>query len=143
MPTLSLIELFAQNAYFVFLVIQAFLVYASPLLAINTADIFDRTTITSAASAAFSEILDNPMKARTLLSENIPKASNFYISFFLLQGLGLSANRMAHMLSFWRLQIAQKSLDNPRILATRYHRLRRIHWGSIFPMFTNMGAIGM
>jgi hypothetical protein len=125
-PTRALIELFAQNAYFVFLVIQVFIV----------------TTLTSAASAAFSQILDNPMSARSLLSENIPKASNFYISYFVLQGLAISANRIVHMLSFWRFQVTQKSLDNPRKLSIRYHRLRKIHWGSIFPVFTNMGVIG-
>jgi hypothetical protein len=63
------IQLKLQNWYFIFLVIQVFLV----------------TTITSAASAAATQIIKNPTSIANLLAENLPKASNFYISYMLLQ----------------------------------------------------------
>jgi hypothetical protein len=30
----------------------------------------------------------------------------------------------------------------PRLRSARYHRLRKVHWGSVYPVFTNMGVIG-
>ena len=125
-PTESRIELFVQNAYFVFQVVQVFLI----------------TTLTSAASAAFTQILEDPLSARKLLSQNLPKASNFYISYFILQGLAMSATRIVHLGSIFRHQLMGNSGGNPRIITKRYHRLRKIHWGSVYPVFTNMGVIG-
>jgi len=125
-PTQAKIELFTQNAYFVFQVVQVFLV----------------TTLTSAASGAIESILQNPGSARTLLSQNLPKASNFYVSYFILQGLAMSATRMAHLGSIVRHQFNGSSGKNPRQMAAKYHRLRRVHWGAVYPVFTNMGVIG-
>jgi hypothetical protein len=126
-PTLSRIELFTQNSYFIFQVVQVFLV----------------TTITSAASAAFTQILENPMMIRELLSENLPKASNFYVSYFILQGLAMSSTRIVHLMSLFRVGLMAHSGENPRMMWKRYHRLRVIHWGAVYPVFTNMGVIGM
>jgi calcium permeable stress-gated cation channel len=121
-----LIELFCQNAYMVFQVVQVFLI----------------TTLTSAASAAFTQVLENPTSATTLLSANLPKASNFYVSYFILQGLATSASNLVHFFALFRHQILRNSSDNPRILSKKWHRLRRIHWGGIFPVYTNMAVIG-
>lgn len=100
------------------------------------------TTITSAASAALTDLIKDPLSARTLLSQNLPKASNFYISYFLLQGLAMSATRLVHLGGLVRHKFMGYAGGNPRIIARRYHRLRKIHWGSVFPMFTNMVVIG-
>jgi hypothetical protein len=125
-PTKSKIELFVQNSYFIFQIVQVFLI----------------TTITSAASAAFTDILKDPMLARDLLARNLPKASNFYISYFILQGLAMSATRLVHLGSIFRHQLMANAGGNPRLISKRYHRLRRIHWGGVYPVFTNMGVIG-
>ncbi|KUJ08233.1 DUF221-domain-containing protein, partial [Mollisia scopiformis] len=126
-PTESKIELFVQNSYFVFQLVQVFLI----------------TTLTSAASAAITQILQDPLSARTLLSKNLPKASNFYISYFILQGLAMSATRIMHMVSIFRHGLLANSGTHPRQISARYHRLRRIHWGSVYPVFTNMGIIAI
>jgi hypothetical protein len=120
------VELFVQNAYFLFQIVQVFLI----------------TTLTSAASAAITQILKDPMSARGLLSQNLPKASNFYISYFILQGLAMSATRIVHMGSVIRHHFMGSSGRNPKLISARYHRLRKIHWGSVYPVFTNMGVIG-
>lgn len=83
------------------------------------------------------------MGIRKLLSTALPKASNFYISYFILQGLALSASRIVHLGGIVRHQIMRWTGARPRLISRRYHRLRKIHWGSVFPMFTNMGVIGM
>jgi len=125
--TESRIELFVQNSYFIFQIVQVFLI----------------TTLTSAASAVFTQVLEDPLSARGLLSQNLPKASNFYISYFILQGLAMSATRIVHLASLFRHQLMSHSGGNPRLIAARYHRLRKIHWGSVYPVFTNMGVIAI
>ncbi|OWP01545.1 hypothetical protein B2J93_7803 [Marssonina coronariae] len=125
--TFSRIELFVQNSYFFFQVIQVFLV----------------TTLVSTASTAITGIIKDPMSTPTLLSANLPKASNFYISYFILQGLAMSASRIVHLGGIIRHQLMRYSGGNPRMIARRYHRLRTIHWGSVFPVFTNMGVIAI
>ncbi|KAK6581630.1 hypothetical protein PZA11_005327 [Diplocarpon coronariae] len=95
------------------------------------------------ASTAITGIIKDPMSTPTLLSANLPKASNFYISYFILQGLAMSASRIVHLGGIIRHQLMRYSGGNPRMIARRYHRLRTIHWGSVFPVFTNMGVIGI
>ncbi|KAH8896663.1 DUF221-domain-containing protein [Thozetella sp. PMI_491] len=125
-PTKTQVELFTQEAYFVFQVVQVFLI----------------TTLTSAASAAFSKILEDPWSAKDLLSENLPKASNFYLSYILVQCLGRSAWSLAHIPELVRHQLNKRS-QNPRFRFGAWHRLRRVHWGALFPVFSNMGVIAM
>jgi len=121
-----MVELFTQHAYFVFQLVQVFLV----------------TTLTSAASAAFSKILADPLSTKDLLSENLPKASNFYLSYILVQCLAGGSWTMLHPLDLFRHQLLAKSIQHPRRLYRTWCRLRPIRWGSVFPVYTNMAVIG-
>jgi hypothetical protein len=89
------------------------------------------------------DIIQDPTLIRSLLSSSIPSASNFYISYFILQGLAMSGSRIAHIGSLWRFHVMKNSLRTPRAISKRWHRLRIIRWGSIYPVFTNMGVIGL
>ncbi|KKF96972.1 putative protein RSN1 [Ceratocystis platani] len=124
-PSLSLIELFVQESYFPFQVVQVFLI----------------TTISSAASAALMEVVKSPFSAPSLLSENLPKASNFYISYILVQCLAAGAGAMVHLVDLFRHQILARNMDYPRSAFRVWHQVRPVHWGAIFPVFTNMGVI--
>lgn len=125
-PSYSMIELYTQSAYFIFQVVQVFLV----------------TTITSAASAAFEKIIQDPTSVRTLLSQNLPKSSNFYVSYFILQGLAMSATRLLQMPALVRHLMFQNE-QNPRLMINKWHRIRVVHWGAVYPVFTNMGVIAI
>lgn len=125
-PSYSMIELYTQSTYFVFQVVQVFLV----------------TTITSAASAAFEKIVENPTSVRSLLSQNLPKSSNFYVSYFILQGLAMSATRLLQIPTLVRHLIFQ-SEQNPRVMINKWHKIRVVHWGAVYPVFTNMGVIAI
>jgi hypothetical protein len=126
-PSHALVELFVQHAYFAFQLVQVFLI----------------TTITSAASSAVTEILQDPLSVRELLSKNLPKASNFYLSYILIQCLAAGAARLANFGDLFRHEIVSNMSANPRWRFKRWRRLTRIHWGSEYPRFTNMGVIGM
>lgn len=127
LPSTARVELFTQNAHFCFQVVQVFLV----------------TTITSAASAATTQIIQDPLSIKDLLAENLPKASNFYISYFLFQGLILSSGAVVQVIGFLVFKLLRVLFDKtPRRLYERWARLGGLSWGTVFPIFTNMGVIG-
>lgn len=125
-PSLVIGELFTQNAYFAFQVVQVFLV----------------TTITSAASGALQSIIENPLGIQSLLAQNLPKASNFYLSYILIQCLATGGTSVLQVSSVIRHEIVAKTSDIPRTRFKTWHKLRPALWGGIFPVFTNMGVIG-
>ncbi|KAL2131724.1 hypothetical protein VTI74DRAFT_4655 [Chaetomium olivicolor] len=126
-PSHGLVELYVQHAYFAFQVVQVFLV----------------TTITSAASSVVTVLINNPLKVKDLLSENLPKASNFYLSYILVQCLAAGAWRLANIGDLVRHEVVAKSITDPRRRFHRWKRLTPIHWGSEYPRFTNMGVIAI
>ncbi|KAK2798851.1 hypothetical protein FQN50_008712 [Emmonsiellopsis sp. PD_5] len=128
LPTTARVELFTQNAHFCFQVVQVFLV----------------TTITSAASAATSQIIKDPLSAKDLLAKNLPKASNFYISYFLLQGLVLSAGAVVQVIGLLVFKLFVAFFDTtPRKLYQRWTSMTGLQWGTVFPVFTNMVVIAI
>ncbi|PYH88204.1 DUF221 domain protein [Aspergillus ellipticus CBS 707.79] len=127
-PSTSRVELFTQSAHFCFQVVQVFLV----------------TTLTSAASAATAQIIKNPLSAKDLLAENLPKATNFYISYFLLQGLTMSSMALVQVASAVVFKFITTFFDRtPRRLYKKWAALSGIGWGNVFPVFTNMGVIAI
>lgn len=121
------IELKCQSWYFAFQVIQVFLV----------------TTFSSGASSVVSEIINDPSSATTLLATSLPKASNFYISYIIVQGLGIAAGNLLNIGALAMLTVVGKFLDKtPRKMFKRYITLAGLGWGSLYPKFANLGVIG-
>ena len=126
-PSVSTVELRVQNSYFLFQVIQVFLV----------------TTITSGASAAGVAIFNDPGSAPTLLASSLPNASNFYISYFVLQGLTFSSAALAQVIGVIIFKILGKFLDStPRKMYKRFVSLSGLTFGTVFPVFTLLTVIG-
>ncbi|KAI5868551.1 DUF221-domain-containing protein [Durotheca rogersii] len=127
-PSLSRVELFTQNAYFAFQVIQVFLV----------------TTVTSSASSVGAQIAQDPASATSVLAENLPKSSNFYISYFIVQGLGVASGVLAQVSGFVIFTLMYKFLSGtPRSLYTKWANLSAISWGSVLPVYTNIAVISI
>jgi hypothetical protein len=128
LPSLSLIELRVQNSYFLFQLIQVFLV----------------TTMTSAASSAVPQIIKDPTSVTSLLAEDLPKASNFYISFMILQGLAISSGALVQAAGLILYKVLGMVLDNtPRKMWNRWASLSGLGWGTVFPVYTNMCVIAI
>ncbi|KAI0429378.1 hypothetical protein F5Y09DRAFT_259934 [Xylaria sp. FL1042] len=127
-PSLSRVELFTQNAYFAFQVVQVFLI----------------STLTSAASAVGYQIFQHPEQVTSLLAENLPKASNFYISYFIVQGLGIASSLLSQAVGFVIFTLIYKFLSGtPRALYTKWANLSAISWGSVLPVYTNIAVISI
>ena len=126
-PSLASIELRVQNTYFLFQVLQVFLV----------------TTISSAAAASIVTILNNPGSVTSLLASNLPKASNFYISYFILQGLNISSGAVLQLVGVILYRVLGKFLDKtPRKMYSRFCSLSGLGWGTVFPVYTLLTVIG-
>jgi hypothetical protein len=125
--TLSEVELQTQSWYFAFQVIQVFLV----------------TTFTSGATAVASQIVSNPAQAIPLLSKNLPKASNFYIAYFILYGVANASRYLFSLVGLLGILVLSKLDKTPRKKYMRYVSLMEPSWGAEYPKWTNLGVIAI
>jgi hypothetical protein len=127
-PTRSSVEMAVQNYYFAFQVIQVFLV----------------TTLGASATAVVKSVKDDPASAPTLLANNIPTVSTFYLSYFILQGLSVVANVLLGVVGLIVFKLLGKFLDNtPRKMYKRWITLSSLGWGTLFPIYTNLFVSGL
>ncbi|KAL5355987.1 hypothetical protein BJX96DRAFT_91633 [Aspergillus floccosus] len=127
-PSAAAVELTTQNFYFAFQVVQVFLV----------------VTLASSASSVVTKIIDNPTSAATLLANNIPTVSNFYISYIILQGLSFSSGALLQITGLILGKVLGRLLDNtPRKMYTRWSSLAGLGWGTVYPAFTLLIVIAI
>ncbi|KAK8161844.1 hypothetical protein IWX90DRAFT_388174 [Phyllosticta citrichinensis] len=127
-PTKSAVELTVQNYYFAFQVVQVFLV----------------ATIGSAAASAAGDIIKNPTGITSKLATTIPTASGFYLSYFVLQGLGVVSSLLLGLAGLIIAKILSKFLDKtPRKMYKRWVSLSGLGWGTVFPVYTNLFVIAI
>jgi calcium permeable stress-gated cation channel len=101
-------------------------------------------TIASSASAIVQRIIDNPTGITSLLATRIPTVSNFYISYFIVQGLTIASGVLSQVIGFVIFNIFYKYLSGtPRKMYTKWANLSAISWGSTLPVFTNIAVIGL
>lgn len=127
-PSTPSVELRVQNSYFFFQVIQVFLV----------------TTASSSAAASGAQIYHDPSSVTSLLARDLPKASNFYISYFILQGLTISSKAVLQIVGVILFLVLGKFLDTtPRKIYKRWSSLSGLGWGTVFPVYTNLVVIAI
>jgi hypothetical protein len=124
--TKSHIELKTQEWYFAFQVIQVFLV----------------TTFASGATAVIPDLINDPKSAPELLAKKLPKASNFYLSYFVIYGFGQSTKNLLNWSSLFMARFFSLFDKTPRDKYERYTTLSGTGWGSWYPKFTNLAIIG-
>lgn len=125
--TRSAVELKCQSWYMAFQVVQVFLVM----------------TFASGAASAVTNIINDPSSATTLLAENLPKASNFFISYIIVLGIGIAAGDLLNIGALVGFLLLGRFLDkSPRKIFKRYITLAGLGWGSLYPKFGNLGVIG-
>jgi hypothetical protein len=125
--TTAEVELQTQSWYFAFQVVQVFLV----------------TTFTSGATAVASQIVSDPTQAIPLLSKNLPKASNFYIAYFILYGVANASRYLFSLVGLLGIFVLSKLDKTPRKKYMRYISLMEPSWGAEYPKWTNLGVIAI
>jgi hypothetical protein len=90
-----------------------------------------------------SQIVSNPSSVVTLLSKNLPKASNFYISYFILYGLANASRYLFNLMGLVGVLILSKFAKTPRKKYMRYVSFSEPSWGAEYPKWTNLGVIAL
>ena len=111
-------------------------------MAFQVIQVFLITTFSSGAAATVQAILQDPKSATTLLAQNLPKASNFFISYFIIQGLSIAAGNLLSIGSLITMVVLGRFLDkSPRKMFDRYVKLTGQGWGSLYPRLGNIVII--
>lgn len=122
------IERAVQGMYFAFLFIQIFLV----------------VSISSGITTVLDELLNNPVSAPAILAQNLPKASNFFFSYMLLQAFTVSGGAILQIATLVIQFVLSPIMDSTaREKFTRATSLMEIKYGTFFPVYTNLACIGI
>ena len=125
--TETAVELSLQKYYFVFLFVQNFLT----------------VSFSSSITAIAQDILHGLDSAPALLARNLPKASNYFFSYLILQGLSVSAGALLQAEGLVNWLILAPWMDRtPRQKWQRQMSLPEIRWGTLYPLYTNLACIG-
>lgn len=119
------VELAVQNWYFAFLFIQVFLI----------------VTVSSSIFTIIKEISQTPGQTPNILAENIPKASNFFFSYLLLQAFGTSGGTLLQILGLILAALFKPFQTTPRQKWKTAISLNAMQWGTLFPVITNLAVI--
>ncbi|KAI2471101.1 DUF221-domain-containing protein [Annulohypoxylon bovei var. microspora] len=130
-PTNTAAELRVQKWYYIFQVTQVFLV----------------TAVFSGAAPVAKELMDrvkDPTSIPELLARQLPKASNFYLTYFIIQGTTSAADNLLNYSDLLSFLFCGYLFDKtPREKFNRYTSMKGIAWGKLFPKFANFAIIAI
>lgn len=127
------VEIDVQKTLFGFLFIQSFLV----------------VTLSQGITPVLDEAIHTPLNIPYLLSKNLPKASNFFMSYIVIQGLGSSASLLLRPFDLLKACKNRLSTSAPRAIRTPrdiYESLAKtlfssLQWSELLPSLTNIAVI--
>ena len=119
-------ELSMQNYYFGFLFLQVFLVMS----------------ISSSTAAVLNGLSQDFKSFAALMAQNLPKASNYFLSYILPQALSVSVGSLLRISRLLKFVIAPL-LDNTARQKWNRQREPEMKWGTFFPVYTNLAVIGL
>lgn len=122
------VEHFTQSSYFAFLVVNGFLV----------------TALSSSATATVVQIISDSSAVFSVLALSLPKSSNFYISYLILQGLSVAGGSLFQVVGLFLYYILGGIFDKTlRKKYARFSGLGTVSWGTTFPPFTLLVVISL
>ncbi|KAF1945982.1 DUF221-domain-containing protein [Clathrospora elynae] len=120
-------ELLVQNFYFAFSFVQLFLV----------------VSISTGLTTALDKLVHDPISIPQTLAENLPKAANYFFSYMILQALSISSGTLLQIGSVVVIIFLGFLDTTPREKVSRVLSRPGINWGTMIPVYTNFGAIGL
>ena len=127
--TQTAVELTMQRIYFSALFVQIFLT----------------VSLASSATTIVGDIYHRLDSIPIILATNLPKSSNYFFSYLLLQALSISSTQLLQIMSLirWILVTFLQRDHTPRqTWLSRESAPVQIQWGTLFPIFTNLACIG-
>lgn len=125
-PLTQATELYTQVAYFAFQIINGFIIL----------------TLASSATATATQVLKDPSSSMSLLALGFPKSSNFFISFLILQGLGIAGGSLFQVVGLLVYYLIGAISDKTvRKKHSRFSGLGIVEWGTAYPIFTMLTCI--
>lgn len=122
------VELAIQRYYFGFLFIQVFLTVA----------------LSSSAANILGQIHHGFDSLPTLLAVDLPKTSNYFLSYLMLHGLSLSAGELVPISGLLQYFVISPLLDHtPREQSQRRIDIPKVAWATVYPVYTNLACIGV
>jgi hypothetical protein len=110
--------------------------------------VFLITTLASGGASAagqldqVKDLASSPASIFTTLSNALPKASNFYINFFIIQGLTIAVGVVTQIAGFFIFHLMYRFLaKTPRALYSKWTTLSAMSWGRTMPIYTNIAVI--
>ncbi|KAI0533422.1 hypothetical protein GGR58DRAFT_114691 [Xylaria digitata] len=126
-PIETVNELRVQKWGYVFQVTQVFLV----------------TAVFSGAATVASQLV-NVRAIPALLATQLPKSSNYYLTYFIVQGITSAADNLLNYSNVLDYLSVEYLIDEtPRQKFNRYTNMKSIAWGEVFPKFTNFAIIAI
>jgi hypothetical protein len=121
-------DLSVQNFYFFFLFVQVFLV----------------VSIASGTLATLQATANDITSIPQLLANNLPKASNYFFSYMILQALSTSVGNLVQWVTLITWFVLPRLVDSTaRAKWRRNTTLSTVNWGSYFPTYTNFACIAL
>jgi hypothetical protein len=125
-PQRTAVELSLMDRFFLFQVINGFLV----------------ASLASGLITALPGLAHNPSSVPTLLAQNLPKASTFFLTFILLQGLSGTAGGFLQVVPLAMYYVKITLLGStPRSVYNIKYSPRTCNWGTLFPATTLLVVI--
>lgn len=79
-----------------------------------------------------------------MLAESLPTSSNFYLTYFIIQGLGSSVKNIVNWSDLFQYILFELFIyKTPRDKYKQYTSLKGIAWGKVYPKFTNFVIIAL
>ncbi|KAH8670797.1 hypothetical protein BX600DRAFT_229607 [Xylariales sp. PMI_506] len=127
-PTTVTAELQVQTWYYLFQVIQIFFV----------------TALSSSAIDFIPQIIQDPQQVPLILAQSLPKSSNFYLTYFVLQGLTSSAKNIVNFSDLFQDIFLDLFVSKtPRQKYQQYTNLKNMSWGKLHPKYANFAIIAL
>jgi calcium permeable stress-gated cation channel len=115
-----------QSRYFAFLFLHQFLT----------------VSISSSAIAILAGFLNRTESIPTVLATNIPKASNYFLSYIPLEALYCSSMDCLQPLAFLGFLKGRLTDNTAREKFSRRNSISLVQWGLVYPLYTNLACIG-
>lgn len=127
-PLNSRVELSLMTRYFTFLVIHGFLI----------------VTLSSGLVAAIPKITQQPSSAATILASELPKASTFFLTYFVATCFAGAAGSLLQIAGVVIYNLKLKFLTStPRSVYAIRCGMSTVQWGTLFPNITLLAVIGI